>query len=161
MKEQINNAIEWIKQQPVKGCITGSCLLDYFEGQDVDVFMYDEKSFQKLLFAMHHNSMFTQIDPIEKWKFDQYINKNQDPYFKGLLTIKFDYNTCVSTNIVLKKRCQDIFSVLSSFDFAIREPAFRPGPPKEAPSYTPNGAYSASSANAVADSPASALSILA
>ena len=94
MKEQINDAINWIKEQPVKGCITGSCLLDYFEGQDIDCFVYDEKSFNKLLFAMHHNPMFTILDPLEKWKFEQYINKNNSTFYKfGLITIKFNYNT--------------------------------------------------------------------
>jgi hypothetical protein len=120
MKNQIQESIKWIKEQPIKGCITGSCLLDYFEGQDVDVFVYDEKSFIKLLFAMHHNDMFTQLDPLEKWKFEQYINKNDSTFFKfGLITIKFDYNTCIPINIIFKKKCQDIFSVLSSFDLDI------------------------------------------
>lgn len=120
MKEQINNAIDWIKEQPVKGCITGSCLLDYFEGQDIDCFVYDEKSFNKLLFAMHHNPMFTILDPLEQWKFDQYINKNNSTFYKfGLITIKFNYNTCVEINVILKKKAMDIFSVLSSFDLDI------------------------------------------
>lgn len=120
MKEQINNAIEWLKTQDVRGCITGSCLLDYFEGQDIDVFVYDEKSFAKLIFAMHHNDMFTILDPLEKWKFEQYINRNQSTFFKfGLITIKFDWNTCIPVNVILKKKCQDIFSVLSSFDLDI------------------------------------------
>ncbi len=120
MKEQIEQAIEWIKQQPIKGCITGSCLLDYYPGQDVDVFVYDEKSFVKLLFAMHHSPLFTIIDKLEKWKFEQYINKNESTFFKfGLITIKFTYNTCIPVNIVLKKKCQDIFSVISSFDMNI------------------------------------------
>lgn len=120
MKEQINNVIEWIKDQPIKGCITGSCLLEYFENQDVDIFIYDEKSFTKILFAMHHNSMFTILDPLEKWKFDQYINKNEDKFYKfGLVTIKFMYNTCVPINVILKKNCNNIFSVLSSFDLDI------------------------------------------
>jgi hypothetical protein len=39
MKEQISNAVEFLKVN-VHGCITGSCLLGYFEGQDVDVFLY-------------------------------------------------------------------------------------------------------------------------
>ena len=99
MKEQINNAIDWIKEQPIKGCITGSCLLEYFEGQDIDVFTYDEKSFNKILFAMHHNDMFTILDPLEKWKFEQYINKNNSTFYKfGLITIKFNYNTGRSKN---------------------------------------------------------------
>jgi hypothetical protein len=120
MKEQIAASIEWIKEQPINGCITGSCLLDYFEGQDVDVFVYDEKSFIKILFAMYHNDMFTILDPLEKWKFEQYINKDEAKFFKfGLVTIKFNYNTCVPINIILKKKCQDIFSVISSFDIDI------------------------------------------
>lgn len=120
MKKNIEEVIEWVKKQPIKGCITGSCLLDYFEGQDVDVFVYDEKSFQKILFAMYHNDMFHILDPIENWKFEQYINKNQDNFYKfGLITIKFTYNTCIDVNVILKKRCTDIFSVLSSFDMDI------------------------------------------
>lgn len=120
MKEQIDNAIDWLKEQDIKGCITGSCLLDYFEGQDIDCFVYDEKSFNKLLFAMHHNNMFTILDPLEKWKFEQYINKNNSTFYKfGLITIKFNYNTCVEINVILKKKCNDIFSVLSSFDLDI------------------------------------------
>lgn len=120
MKEQINSLIEWIKEQPIDGCITGSCLLDYFEGQDVDVFVYDEKSFNKLLFAMHHNPLFCQLNPLEKWKWEQYRDRNDSTFFKfGLVTIKFDYNTCIPVNIVLKKKCKDIFSVLSSFDLDI------------------------------------------
>lgn len=120
MKEQINNAIEWIKEQPVKGCITGSCLLDYFEGQDIDIFVYDEKSFNELLFAMHHSPMFTQLNELERWKWDQYRTKNNSTFYKfGLITLKFNYNTCVEVNVILKKKCKDIFSVLSSFDLDI------------------------------------------
>ena len=120
MKKQIDASIEWIKKQPINGCITGSCLLDYFEGQDIDVFVYDEKSFVKILFAMYHNDMFTILDPLEEWKFEQYISKNDSTFYKfGLVTIKFNYNTCVPINIILKKKCQDIFSVLSSFDMDI------------------------------------------
>lgn len=120
MKEQIEKAIEWIKEQPIKGCITGSCLLEIFENADVDVFVYDEKSFNKILFAMHHNSMFTILDPLENWKFEQYINKEEKSINKfGLVTIKFTYNTCVDVNVVFKKKCTNIFSVLSSFDMDI------------------------------------------
>lgn len=120
MRQQIKNVIKIIKEQPVKGCITGSCLLQYFEGQDIDVFVYDEKSFNKLLFFMHHNPMFTIADEIERWKFESYITKEKDNFYKfGLITIKFLYNTCVEVNIILKKKCTNIFSVLASFDLDI------------------------------------------
>jgi hypothetical protein len=120
MKQQVENAIKWIKEQPIQGCITGSCLLDYFEGADVDVFVYNEKSFNKILFAMFHNPMFTILDEMENWKFQRYINVEEKTYSKfGITTIKFTYNTCIDINVVLKKNCNNIFSVLSSFDMDI------------------------------------------
>ena len=121
MKENIENAIAWIKEQPVKGCITGSSLLGTFEGsdQDVDVFVYEESDFKELFYAMYYSKDFQILDPIEKWKSDKWRFSNSDFYKFGLITIKFDYNTCVPVNIILKKKCQDIFSVLSSFDLDI------------------------------------------
>ncbi len=125
MKEQIENAITWIKMQPINGCITGSCLLEYFEGQDIDVFVYDEKSFNKILFAMHHNPMFNILDPLELWKFNEYINKDDKSFNKfGLITIKFTWNTCVNVNVVYKRKSNNIFSVLSTFDIDIITKAF-------------------------------------
>jgi hypothetical protein len=120
MREQIDAAVDWLKEQPIKGCITGSCLLDYFEGQDIDCFVYDEKSFQELCFSMHYNDKFQILDPLEKWKWDQYRTKNNSTFYKfGLITIKFHYNTCVEINVILKKKAKDIFSVISSFDLDI------------------------------------------
>lgn len=120
MKEQIDKVIEFLKEQPVKGCITGSSLLGYFEGQDVDIFTYDEKSFTKLLFALHHNPSFIIMNKLEKWKFDQHIDKPQSYSKKGFVqTIKFTYNTCIDVNVILKKEATDIFSTLSSFDMDI------------------------------------------
>lgn len=120
MKEQINNVIEWIKQQPIQGCITGSCLLDYFEGQDVDVFTYTEKSFTKLFYSMYFNPMFQILDSLEQWKSNKFMNEEMMGLSKlGLVTIKFTYNTCVSVNIIYKKQGKDIFSILSSFDMDI------------------------------------------
>jgi predicted nucleotidyltransferase len=50
MKEQINKVIEYLKTLDVNGCITGSCLLpEQFEGSDVDVFVYDKKSLDRLI----------------------------------------------------------------------------------------------------------------
>ena len=120
MKEQIDNLIEWVKQQDVKGCITGSCLLGYFEGQDVDVFLYTEKSFTKIMYAMYYNPMFTILDKKENFKLNKYMNTEDTSLKKnGIITIKFLYNTCVPINIVVKRDCTDIFKVLSSFDMDI------------------------------------------
>ena len=120
MKEHIDYIINYLKKQPIKGCITGSCLLDYFDDQDVDLFVYDEKSFNKILFDLHYNENFLILDKLEQWKLDQFLNKeyNNKASF-GITTIKFIYNTCVPVNIILKKRANNIFSVLSSFDMDI------------------------------------------
>ena len=121
MKEQIDKAIEFLKEQDVDGCITGSCLLEYFEGQDVDLFLYSEKSFTKLFYAMYHNPMFTILDKLEIWKADSFMNKESfsNKHHTGVTTIKFMYNTCIPVNIILKKNCTNIFGVLSSFDINI------------------------------------------
>lgn len=125
MVEQINNAIGWLKGQPIDGCITGSCLLGEFPGQDIDLFVYNEQSLTKVLFAMHYNDMFQILDPLEQWKFDEYINKKQSSLNKlGLITIKFKYNLCVDINIIFKKQSQNAFGVLSTFDMNIIAKAF-------------------------------------
>ena len=120
MKEQINNLIKWIQIQNFNGCITGSCLLDYFEDQDVDVFVYDEASFTKLLFACHYDPMFQLLDPLEIWKFNEHIDKGFNSLNKlKIITIKFKYNLSIDFNIVIKKDCTNAFDVLSTFDMDI------------------------------------------
>lgn len=120
MEENINNAIEWLKAQPIKGCISGSCLLGYFEGQDVDIFLYNEDSFRELFYAMWHNPMFLILDPVEKWKADQFRKGHfNNKYKTGITTLKFIYNTCISVNIIMKRNATNIFAVLSSFDLDI------------------------------------------
>ena len=119
MKEHIDYVIEYLKKQPIKGCITGSCLLGYFENQDVDLFVYDEKSFTKILFNLYYNNNFLILDPLEKWKLDQYLNKEHGKAPFGITTIKFVYNTCIPVNVIFKKGCINAFSVLASFDIDI------------------------------------------
>lgn len=120
MKEQINNCIELLKKTDIEGCITGSCLLDYFEGQDIDLFTYSKSSFTKLLFYMYYDPMFTILDPLEKHKLEEYINNDKSSLEQlGLITIKFKYNLCVDVNIIFKKHQTNVFSVISAFDLDI------------------------------------------
>lgn len=120
MKEHIDYVVEYLKKQPIKGCITGSCLLGYFDGQDVDLFVYDEKSFNKILFNLHYNSSFLILDKLEQWKLDQYLDKDYgNKATFGITTIKFIYNTCIPVNVIFKKGNNNIFSVLSTFDMDI------------------------------------------
>lgn len=119
MKEQQQQLIEYIKSLPnIKGCITGSALLpEYHEGSDVDIFLYNFKAFNLLYYTLKFNPLFTILEPLEIWKAKQFEDVEDKPYQKfGLTTIKFYYNTTIQINIILKKDCNNIFSVLSTFD---------------------------------------------
>ena len=123
MEQQFNNAIDWIKTQNINGCITGSCMLGYLEGQkqDIDVFTYDESAFTKLIYSMYHNPMFLLLDPMEKWKFKDWTENPFKGSIKklGLVSIKFKYNTCIDVNVIFKEHRKSIFDVLCSFDMDI------------------------------------------
>jgi hypothetical protein len=120
MKDIINKAIDWLKEQDIDGCITGSALLDYYEGQDIDLFVYNESSFTKILYGMKHNPMFQLLEPIEQWKFKEWTNNKKSSLEKlGLITIKFKYNLAVDVNVIYKKKDTSIFNVISSFDLDI------------------------------------------
>lgn len=121
MKEQMTNALNWCKSQEVAACITGSSLLDYFEGQDIDMFAYTIPAFNELLFAMKHDPMFIIADPKEEWKLKKWTSCN-DYKFElsyNMISIKFKYNTCVDINLIYKKKAANVFDVLSSFDMDI------------------------------------------
>lgn len=125
MKKQIEDVVEILKKQEIEGCITGSCLLDYFEGQDIDLFTYDENSFTKLLWFMYYDPMFTILDPLELYKFKSFTNKGKSSLDKlGLITIKFKYNLCVDVNIIFKKFNKTCFDVISNFDLDIITTAY-------------------------------------
>ena len=122
MEEQFKKALEWAMGRDVRACITGSSLLQYFEGADIDIFCYDQKSFTKLYYEMYHNPMFTILDKLELWKAEMFMNKesfDNSKHVSGVTTLKFTYNTCINVNIIFKKNCTNIFSVLSSFDMDI------------------------------------------
>lgn len=122
MKEHFAAALQILKEQEVNGCITGSCMLGFTETwqQDVDLFVYDKASFNKLLFFMHYNPMFLILDSLEKHKFDEYINNDQSSLEKlGLITIKFKYNMLIDINIIFKKYNKNCFDVISAFDLDI------------------------------------------
>lgn len=120
MKELVEECKQFLKKQDINGCLTGSSLLEYFENQDIDVFVYDEPNFNKLLNLLYYHPDFLILDKLEQWKFDNFINKGDSGFKKiGLITIKFSYKTGIDVNIILKKNCNNIFSVLSSFDMNI------------------------------------------
>ena len=120
MEENQKQAIQWIKDQKIRGCLTGSCLLGYYEHSDVDFFAYSEAAFTQMFYAMYHNPMFQILDPLELWKAEKFIQRKLDNYNKTkLLTIKFTYNTCIPVNIIYKGHCTDGYSVIASFDMDV------------------------------------------
>lgn len=119
MKEQFKKALEWAMSRDIKGCVTGSALLKYFdEKSDIDIFCYDQASFLKLYYEMYYDPMFQILDKIELWKAQQIMTKDFfiNKHFTGVTSLKFTYNTCINLNIVLKKGYDNVFAVLSSFD---------------------------------------------
>lgn len=124
MKQQLDNAIQWIKDckilgKPIQGCISGSSLLDTFwEGMDIDVFVYSPEEFINIIWRLYYDPMFTITDEREIWKLNRYVKENswskKDKL--GIKPLKFMYNTCIPVNIIYKSSTKDIFSVLSSFD---------------------------------------------
>ena len=121
MKEQQQKAIEYLKTLDVEGCITGSCLLDYFEGSDIDIFAFNEAAFTKLLYTLKFNPMVTMLDKKEIWKLEDWCNSSYKGSIKkmGIITLKFYWNLSIPINIVYKEKCNNVFSVLESFDMSI------------------------------------------
>jgi hypothetical protein len=121
MKEHFDKLITFLKEQDINGCITGSCLLEYFDGADVDVFTYDEAAFTKMIYSLYHNKMFLLLDPMEQWKFKDWTENPHRGSLKklGLISIKFKYNMLIDVNIIFKEKNHSIFDVLSSFDMDI------------------------------------------
>lgn len=123
MREIQQELINYIKSLPeVRGCITGSALLnEYYEGSDVDCFLYDTPSFLKMYYTLKLNPMFTILEPLEQWKATMIENKDftSNKHKGGVTTLKFYYNTAIPINIIYKSNCNNIFSVLSSFDLDI------------------------------------------
>ena len=123
MKEQLEGAIALIKTLDIEGCITGSALLDYFPDskQDVDVFVYSEAAFTKLLYTLKFNPMFLVVDKLEQWKMEDWCNSSYKGSIKklGIVTIKFMYNMSIEVNIIYKEKNHSIFDVLSAFDLDI------------------------------------------
>jgi hypothetical protein len=129
MKEQFDNAIDIIKQQPIRGCITGSILLGFFpeRQQDVDVFVYDNSSFNFMFYKMYFSNQFVPLDEKEQKKIDRYIKGDDLGFYKiGVKSIKFLYNTCVPINLCIKKErggksrvIDSAAQVLRSFDMDV------------------------------------------
>lgn len=120
MKKQFNNAIKLLKELKINGCITGSCLLEYFPDADIDVFTYTEESFRELLYFMKYNPLFQILEPLEIYKEEEYLKRGKSSLQSiGLITIKYKYNLTVDVNVVYRKTNHNVFDVISNFDLSI------------------------------------------
>jgi len=126
MEKLTQEAVNWVKNLNVSGCLSGSCLLNYFEGQDVDLFCYTEKAYAEVLWAMYWNPLFHINDPLEQWKFDQWRVKRDDGGLKkwGIQTSKFKYNMAIDMNVIYKKYHHTAFDVAASFDMDVVAKAY-------------------------------------
>lgn len=127
METQLNNAINWLKEarinkKGIDGVLTGSCLLgEWWEGMDVDVFVFSSAEFKNLLWKLYYYDNFQILDPREQWKFDKFIYEEEwkTKHTSGVHTMKFMYNACIPINIIFKSNKKNIFDVLSSFDMSM------------------------------------------
>jgi len=79
MREQIQDAITLLKKQDVDGCITGSCLLDYFEGQDIDLFTYSKSSFISVVQKLIKSTKLIAQTDITRYELDLLENLLPQP----------------------------------------------------------------------------------
>lgn len=127
MEQNIKNAISWIKDakifdKPINGCLAGSCMLNtYFEGMDIDIFVYSSVEFINVLWKLYYDDNFQLLSPQELWKFEKSISESKwkKEHKLGLSSMKFTWNTCIPVNIIFKNNKTNIFDVLSSFDMDI------------------------------------------
>lgn len=137
LKDKTARMIEVVKQMPVNGCITGSCLLPGFDPDawgsmpDVDVFVYSEAdlvracTYAEYTLGMKPGTGSDRSEQQERWKLDR-LFKNGINYRIGITTYKFHCDGVVLnfTYKMVKEQGRwtpivDAPGVLRSFDMSI------------------------------------------
>lgn len=136
-KEKIEIAINVVKSMPIRGCITGSCLLPGFDPDawgstpDIDVFVYSEAdlvqacTLAEYTLDMKPGTGSDRSEKQERWKLGR-LFKNGLNYKLGITTYKF-YCDGVVLNFTYKMTKEhgrwvpitDAPGVLRSFDMSI------------------------------------------
>lgn len=123
MNKEIKDTIELLKTTGIRGCITGSSMLDedfdtWEETPDVDVFVF---SAEQLIYAtamLEFKYGFTPLNNGEQWKIDRIrwrgIQKNA-----SLQTVKMVGPQDVVVNLTWKYGKTTLADVLASFDMTI------------------------------------------
>lgn len=137
LKEKTDVAVKYAKAMPIRGCITGSCLLNEFDPDlwsttpDVDVFVYTEDDLVKACTLAEHVMSMTpgmgteRSEKQERWKLDR-LWKNGLNMKIGITTYKFYCNGVILNFTYKQKKVQGRWvpittctDVLASFDMSI------------------------------------------
>lgn len=126
IKKKISETIEKIKATDINGCITGSCMLDVdFDAwdtpPDIDIFVYSETSMVHAMLTIEglgfkpggKGKTIAGEETKRQWIIDTGVNKNA-----GLSTVMYKKDG-VYINITLKKYCNSVIDVISTFDMSI------------------------------------------
>lgn len=119
--ENIKETVELLKELPINGCISGSCMIpdadfDTWDScPDVDVFVYSE---MQLLFVSTMLTAAYGFEPLNaaeeqklEWLRDSGMNKKA-----SLTTVKLKNDRDVIVNLTYKKFKNNVVSILASFD---------------------------------------------
>lgn len=123
MNKEIKDTIELLKTTGIRGCITGSSMLDedfelWDEVPDVDVFVFSAEQLVYAIDMLEFKYGFTPLNNGEQWKIDRIrwkgIQKNA-----SLQTVKMVGPYDVVVNLTWKYGKTTLADVLASFDMTI------------------------------------------
>jgi hypothetical protein len=123
VNKEIKETIELLKTTGIRGCITGSSMLDedfdtWEETPDVDVFVFSAEQLQYAIDLLEFKYGFTPLNGGEQWKIDRIrwkgIQKNA-----SLQTVKMVGPLDVIVNLTWKYGKTTLADVLASFDMTI------------------------------------------
>lgn len=123
MNKEIKDTIELLKHTGIRGCITGSSMLDedfdtWEEAPDVDVFVFSAEQLVYAIDMLEFKYGFTPLNNGEQWKIDRIrwkgIQKNA-----SLQTVKMVGPYDVIVNLTWKYGKTTLADVLASFDMTI------------------------------------------
>lgn len=137
IKEKIDKAIEVVKQLPINGCITGSCLLPGFDpdawgtSPDIDVFVYSEDDLVRACTIAEHSLRMKpgkgtkRSEQQERWKLGRLYENGLNRKI-GITTYTF-FSDGIMLNFTFKQskvqgrwvNLVNAPSVLMSFDMSI------------------------------------------
>ena len=128
LTNNIHETIELLKDSPILGCITGSCLneadFDTWDAEpDVDVFVYSEQALIHAITWLHENGFVFGTKDVrtnegEKWKFDKLLKGKLKKKGHVVTTLKMN-NASTVVNVTWHEGRDTALDVISNFDMSI------------------------------------------